>query len=141
VITTFFNAAQPLIRYDQGDLASWGDTCSCGRHLPNLLKLVGRSAILFRHPDGRLRSSFMGAKHRELLHCRTMQVAQVGPTLFEVRYVPLDRAVLADEETFAARVRELYFDDAQVHFRRLDEIPPGPNGKTPEFVSEWHPAP
>ena len=56
VITPFFNAAQPLIRYEQGDLASWGRPCSCGRHLPTLAAVVGRrSTALFYHPDGRVR--------------------------------------------------------------------------------------
>src|SRR5690606_26374994 len=36
VITPFVSTVQPLIRYDQGDIASAGATCSCGRGLPVL---------------------------------------------------------------------------------------------------------
>jgi phenylacetate-CoA ligase len=52
VLTPLFNAAQPLIRYDQGDLASWAAPCACGRHLPTISRLVGRAPALPDHPDG-----------------------------------------------------------------------------------------
>ena len=34
VITPFFSTAQPLIRYDHGDLAVAGEGCACGRTCP-----------------------------------------------------------------------------------------------------------
>jgi phenylacetate-CoA ligase len=137
VITSFFNTAQPLIRYDQGDLASW-TSCSCGRHLPALAKIVGRSTTLFYHPDGRVRSAFLG-RSRDLLKCEAWQVAQTGPTQFEVRYVPIDRTDPGDEAAVAARIRELYFEDAEVSFRQLDSIPVRESGKPREYVNEWEP--
>lgn len=140
VLTCFFNAAQPLIRYDQGDLASWAPPCSCGRHLPTLTRLVGRSTVLFSHPDGRLRSPFVG-RHRDLLNCELMQIAQTGPTQFEVRYVPIGPDAAADEVGFAARLREVLFEDARVSFLRIDRIPLGAGGKPHEYVNEWEPAP
>jgi phenylacetate-CoA ligase len=139
VITPLFNAAQPLIRYDQGDFAAWGPACSCGRRLPVLTRLIGRSTTVFYHPDGRVASSFLGV-HRHLLNCEMWQVAQTGPTSFEVRYVPLDPEVPGDEAALAARIRELYFPDAQVTFRRVDEIPVEDFGKPREYVNEWMPA-
>jgi phenylacetate-CoA ligase len=140
IITSFFNTAQPLIRYDQGDLASWGNICPCGRHLPSLTKLVGRSTTLFHHPDGRIRSAYLG-RNRELLKCEIWQVAQIGPTQFEVRYVPIDPNDPGDEAALAARIRELYFDDAEVSFRRMESIPAAASGKPREYVNEWGPSP
>ncbi len=138
IITPFFNAAQPLIRYDQGDLASWAPRCACGRNLPSITRIIGRSTTVFYHPDGRIRSAFLG-KSRHLLNCEFWQIAQTGPTQFEVRYVPIDAAVPGNEAALAARMREMYFDDAEVTFRRVDAIPAGDRGKALEYVSEWEP--
>jgi phenylacetate-CoA ligase len=139
VLTTIFNAAQPLIRYDQGDLASWLPECSCGRHLPTISGLVGRSTTLFYHPDGQVRSAFLG-RHRDLLHCEIWQVAQTGPTQFEVRYVPAESDDKADEAALAERIRETYFADAEVSFRRVAGIAAGASGKPVEYVNEWEPS-
>ncbi len=138
VITPFFNAAQPLIRYDQGDVASWGPVCSCGRHLPVLAGVVGRSTTLFYHPDGRVQSSYLGM-YRHLLNAEAWQIAQTGPTRFEVRYVPIDRQIPGSEREFAAVLRRAYFDDAEVAFHRVDSIPTTDYGKPREYVNEWEP--
>jgi phenylacetate-CoA ligase len=138
IITSLFNAAQPLIRYDQGDVASWGSTCTCGRNLPMLERIVGRSTTLFYHPDGRVTSSFLGL-HRHLLKCEAWQIAQTGPTSFDVRYVPIDAREKGDEKALAARLREAYFADAQVNFYRVDAIPTNDFGKPREYVNEWKP--
>lgn len=43
VITTLQNYAMPLVRYDTGDFAEVGDACACGRGLPVLRRIVGRT--------------------------------------------------------------------------------------------------
>lgn len=43
VITDLYNLATPLIRYDIGDYAEVGSTCSCGRTLPTLKCILGRT--------------------------------------------------------------------------------------------------
>ena len=67
VITPFFSTAQPLIRYDHGDLAVAGEGCSCGRTLPLLTGLMGRIAHMFTHPDGRVLSRSLPDEYREQL--------------------------------------------------------------------------
>jgi phenylacetate-CoA ligase len=52
VITDLHNFAMPLIRYDVGDLAVVGSTCSCGRGLLVLEKILGRTRSLFVLPSG-----------------------------------------------------------------------------------------
>lgn len=138
VITPFFNSAQPLIRYDQGDLASWQAPCGCGRPLPRISNVIGRSTTLFYHPDGRVCSAFLSA-YRPLLDCSAWQVAQTGPTRFEVRYVPLRPDMRGDEAALAERMRAFYFDDAEIGFVMVDAIAPGPGGKPREYVNEWLP--
>lgn len=51
MVTPFFSFAQPLIRYEQGDLAEVGPACSYGRSLPFIIRIVGRIANMFCFPN------------------------------------------------------------------------------------------
>lgn len=53
VITDLHNFATPVVRYAPGDLAEVGEPCPCGRGLPTLRRIVGRSRNLILMPDGR----------------------------------------------------------------------------------------
>ncbi len=53
VVTDFLNFGMPLIRYKMGDLGVVSDeACSCGRGLPFLRNLEGRTADVFFLRDG-----------------------------------------------------------------------------------------
>jgi phenylacetate-CoA ligase len=138
VVTPLFNFAQPLIRYEQGDVAAF-TTCACGRGLPAIDRLIGRNTTLFYHPDGRVRGGLLPDATRDCLDCQGWQVAQIGPLEFEVRYVPRDAAAMGDEAAAAATFRATYFEDAQVSFRRVSEIPLSPAGKPIEYINEFKP--
>lgn len=138
VVTPLYNTAQPLIRYAQGDTAQWLEPCPCGRHLPRIAGVIGRSTLLFHHPDGRMRSAFVPPGDRAILKCREWQIAQTGPHRFEVRYVPLDWNEPGDEARMTAKLRQVYFDDAEIGFVRARELP-SRGGKTIEYVHEWLP--
>lgn len=136
VITPFYNTAQPLIRYDQGDMATFGPPCDCGRNLPVLHSLDGRVVHMFRHPDGRRRTRGFPEKYHQTLDARMWQFAQVGPLDFEIRYVPVDPDRRGDEAEVATAFREWFFDDARIVFKRLDAIPLTASGKYMEYVYE-----
>ena len=54
VLTSLHDFAMPLIRYTPGDVAIVGtEPCSCGRNLPVLDKIVGRTSDLINLPNGR----------------------------------------------------------------------------------------
>jgi phenylacetate-CoA ligase len=53
VLTDLWNYAMPLIRYDAGDMGVPSDkSCSCGRGLPLIEKLSGRTIEQIKLPDG-----------------------------------------------------------------------------------------
>ncbi|RCK78369.1 MAG: hypothetical protein OZSIB_1471 [Candidatus Ozemobacter sibiricus] len=56
VATCLHNRAMPLIRYDTGDIAILAErtTCSCGRGLPLVKGIRGRSDDFLYAPDGRI---------------------------------------------------------------------------------------
>lgn len=137
VVTPFVSTAQPLIRYDQGDIATAGQPCSCGRGLPVLAEVHGRTTAIFTHPDGSTRSGGIYGDHQVGLGCTFWQIAQVGPKDFEVRYVPIDWDVPGNEEAFTAVFHQRYFPDARVRYVRLRDIPLTPAGKFIEYINEW----
>lgn len=137
IVTPFVSTAQPLIRYEQGDIARFGPPCSCGRHLPVLAAIEGRSIAIFSHPDGRQVATMLGSGARTALNCSFWQIAQVGPLQFEVRYVPRDGSVAADEATARAEFHAAFFADAEVRFVPMHEIPLTAAGKYVEYINEW----
>ena len=136
VVTPLYNTINPLIRYEQGDMAYWGQPCTCGRTLPIIAKITGRTSAIFRHPDGRATHRFYTQEARDALKCGIWQIAQVGPLDFEVRYVPNDWDVPADEETARAIFLDVYFSDARVAFKRLRTLRATPADKYLEYVYE-----
>jgi phenylacetate-CoA ligase len=137
VVTPFGSTALPLIRYDQGDRAVTAEQCGCGIKLPLLLSIEGRTIELFRHPDGR---SQVGAR---VGFCRSMvgpfpwQIAQVGPTQFEVRYEAEEGVQPAEPAKFAEKFREMIFEDAVIEFKRVPGFAVQGGKKRIEYVNEW----
>ncbi|MBK8086416.1 MAG: phenylacetate--CoA ligase family protein [Devosia sp.] len=137
VVTPFVSTAQPLIRYAQGDLARAGGSCLCGRSLPMIGAVEGRTTAIFVHPDGRSVSRMLNESGRDLLRCTFWQIAQVGPLDFELRYVPSDWDAPGDEAAAEALFRSTFFPDSRLRFCRVREIPLTPGGKFLEYVNEW----
>jgi phenylacetate-CoA ligase len=53
LLTSMQSYAMPLIRYEIGDLAEWGEPCDCGISLPVITKVWGRTRHMITTPDGR----------------------------------------------------------------------------------------
>lgn len=137
VVTPFYNTASPLIRYEQGDIAVFGEApCTCGRTLPIMASVLGRMSAIFRHPSGAVQHRYYPEVAREKLRCSLWQIAQVGSLDFEVRYVPVDWDVPADEAAAADIFRETYFADARVTFVRTRVLRATPADKYLEYVYE-----
>jgi phenylacetate-CoA ligase len=137
VITPFYQTGQPLIRYEQGDWASWGGPCPCGRHSMVLEKVSGRSVPIFTHPVERANAHLMPEQTTELLGASYWQLAQVGALDYEMRYVRKDGAVAPDTALITAMFNTTYFADARLAFREMDRIPLTAGGKLVEYVNEY----
>ena len=136
VITPLLNTAQPLIRYDQGDTAIAGEQCGCGRTLPVLARIVGRTSHLFRLPDGRRLSLSVPPFLKKPLGTETWQLAQVAPLSYEVRYVEYLPVQPGAEENIVRNMREQLGGDITVRFVKLDAVPLTASGKFLENVCE-----
>lgn len=138
VITRLHDFATPLIRYDLGDYAEAGAPCPCGRGLPTIARIVGRSRNLVTLPSSERRWPLVGfARYREIAPVRQYQLVQHALDEIEVRLV-VERALTADEEQrLAGVIREALGYPFRLRFVYFgNEIPRGPGGKFEEFVSK-----
>ena len=137
VVTDLSNFASPLIRYAIGDYAEVGAPCPCGRGLPVLNRVMGRSRNMLRLPSGdQLWPKFGFPRFPQVAPVRQSQVVQKTLDTLEVRLVTA-RPLVADEEK---RLREMICEAVgfpfNVVFSYPDEIPRSASGKYEDFQSE-----
>lgn len=136
VVTDLHNFATPLVRYDTRDYAEVGPSCPCGRGLPTLSRIMGRSRNMVRLPDGRRFWPLVGAYHfREIAPVVQYQVIQDALDTLEVRLV-VERAVRQDEELQLATVihQSLGYPFNLKFSYFFEELPRSKGGKFEEFI-------
>jgi phenylacetate-CoA ligase len=136
VVTDLHNTATPVIRYELGDYAEMGAPCACGRGLPTLNRVLGRSRNLVLLPDGTRHWPIFGIhKFRDIAPIRQFQCTQHTRDAIDVRFV-VDEPPSPDKQ---AVLREI-MQDALGHPFTLrfdwqrDPLPRGPGGKFEEFL-------
>ena len=137
LITDLQNYATPLLRYDIGDHAEVGGPCPCGRGLPTLRRILGRTRNMVVRPDGTTSWPITGfKKFRDLAPVVQYQLVQDSLTSIEVRLVvetPLDAE---QEQRLAAHIQDFLGWPFETRFRYFEgRLPAGPTGKFEEFRS------
>ena len=140
LITTLHNYATPLIRYEVGDMAAFGEPCPCGRGLPVIRKIHGRKRNRLRLPSGRSEFPYLG-EHGEIEALTGLAVHQfqcVQNSLEEIELKLVTARPFTDQEN--AKVVRLMQDRLGHPFRIVctfhASIPKGPTGKFEEFMSK-----
>lgn len=140
VATSFYNTAQPFIRYDLGDQIVMSDRkCSCGSTLPVLERIEGRTTHLFRFPNGRKIAPSIAHQFSNLLGASTYQMAQVAPWEVEVRYLPDGSGAPPDFDAFTRQVLRYTDPGVAVRYRAISELPLTRSGKFIQYVCELPP--
>ena len=136
VLTDLHNFASPLIRYEIGDYAEVGEACSCGRGLPVLNRIVGRTRNMLTLPTGdRIWPSFPEDRMMPIAPIRQFQIIQHDLERIEARLV-VARA-LSDDEVGQLRdfLAGCLRHDFKLELVFVDEIARSPGGKYEDFVS------
>lgn len=137
VVTSLHNFATPLIRYEIGDYAEVGTPCECGRGLPVLSRILGRSRNMAVAPDGTRRWPALeltgGPELQELPPVEQFQLIQLTRETGELRLV-VTRPLTSDEEMLvqAWTIQALGFP-LDLKLTYLSEIPRSPSGKFEDF--------
>lgn len=137
LVTVLHNALMPLIRYEIGDYAEWGEPCPCGRGLPTIRRICGRQRNMLLLPDGdRLWPRFNSDDFAKAVPVRQFQLVQRSLAEIEVTLVPLRTVTPAEEAALERMIRERLKGEFRLRFRYVDAIPRGPGGKYEDFRSE-----
>ena len=135
VVTDLHNFAMPLIRYEIGDYAEVGPACPCGRGLPTLKRIAGRTRNMLVTADGkRYWPSFNQRKSLDIVASRSMQFVQVHFDHVEARLV-LSQPLTARQRMMLSELfAELLPAGVRVSVVQVPSLPRGPGGKFEEFV-------
>ena len=140
VITPLHNFAMPLIRYEIGDWAEVGPPCPCGRGLPVLARIHGRSHNMLVLPSGERRRTLMStADANELLEAapiRQFQFVQKSLETLELRLAVPRPLTAAEEARLRAWAEGKFGDHLTFVFKYYEEIPRTAAGKFHDFISE-----
>jgi phenylacetate-CoA ligase len=139
IVSNLYNRAMVLLNYSLGDRAVLAtEPCPCGRTLPLLERLEGRSSEDIYLADGRTISPLMLEIlcHEELTPTLQAQIVQRAPGQVLWRIVPfsdVDRDSL--RRSLLERCSTVLGEDTLVEVEFVDAIPTPERGKFPRLVS------
>ena len=135
VCTGLLNVDMPLIRYkvgDRGSITAGLESCSCGRTLPEISRIEGRSNDVLLAPDGRrvywVNPVFYGLPVREA------QIIQETVDKLRVRIVPASGFSGQSERSITDRLYAR-MGKIEIAVERVDAVPRGANGKFRAVIS------
>jgi phenylacetate-CoA ligase len=141
VATGLVNREMPLIRYDVGDRVRFapqstlrggslrdGRRCACGRGLPILEQIEGRSDDVVVTPDGRRVGRFDPVFKADF-PIREAQIVQEAPDRLVVSVVPAPGYLPEHAEELRHRVRMRVGDSVSVAVESVERIPRTKAGK------------
>jgi phenylacetate-CoA ligase len=138
IVTGLYNYVMPFIRYELGDVAVAGaGDCPCGRTLPVIARVEGRSRNAFVFRDGSRmwpRTSMVRAMHPFVPFVR-FQLIQLDFERIEFRYLPDGSGRTPDVAGLNAHARRVFHTSVEIDPVEVDALVPGPSGKFEEFVS------
>jgi phenylacetate-CoA ligase len=135
VATGFLNFAQPLIRYDTGDLAIMSiKECECGRNMPIVEELVGRLEDTVIGKDGRETVRFHGI-FVGLDHIREGQIIQEDYDRFTLRLAVCPRFCDLDKQMINDRFYQR-LGKVVLNFEFVDQIERTERGKFKAVISK-----
>jgi phenylacetate-CoA ligase len=127
----------PFLRYRTGDIGVLsGERCPCGRSLPLLKEVQGRTTDFLLATDGRIVSgNALGTMVRELPGVERYQVIQHSLERIEVRVVAEDAFGAGEESQLVRQLKARLGPGITVRISRVREIPVEKNGKYRYLIS------
>jgi phenylacetate-CoA ligase len=132
VVTDLVNRGMPLIRYAIGDRGAIdGEACTCGRGLPILGKLAGRTADCLRRRDGSLVAgiSLVEKTLTAIPGIEQLQIVQETTDCFVLNMVPASGFTREHERELVEAITAVFGRDASVEVRKMDRLPQEANSK------------
>lgn len=137
VITHMATRDFPFVRYRTGDMATRSDaTCSCGRGLPVLKEVLGRSTDFVRTVSGDVMHALaLIYTVRDKPGVRSFKFVQRADLSLELMIVPSAEFSTSIEQAIRDEVLRRMGPGTQLVIRQVSEIPPEKSGKQRYVVS------
>ena len=131
VVTHLATSDFPFVRYRTGDVATLSQSaCSCGRGLPLLDDIQGRSTDFIVAADGRVMHGLaLIYVLRDIPEIRKFKIIQRTQQDILVQIVADERYGAASEERIASGLKARVGQSVNIGIERLAEIPPELSGK------------
>lgn len=134
VITNLVNYTMPLIRYDIGDIGIMGEcSCSCGRNLPKLKMVKGRTVNQFRLRNGTI------VDGEYFTHLFYGIDAIIKFQVYQRDYDDILISIIKDDSLefdwtpfisgTCSKIKLVMGDSCEIHFNFVTDIPTLPSGK------------
>jgi phenylacetate-CoA ligase len=137
VVTPLHNFAMPLIRYAIGDLAEVGNRCTCGRTLPVLRRVLGRTRDMLVLPIGERRFPFYAQNvFTDFPAVIQHQIVQKTLDTIDVRMVVRRALTVDDEDRLRAAIGHALGAQFRIGFTYCETIERSASGKFEEFRCE-----
>ncbi len=134
VATSLHNFATPLLRYDLGDHATVGGPCPCGRTLPTIERILGRTRNMLRLPGGG--TAWPGFPMNALTRLdAVLELRMIQHTLedIEVELVLARPLTPAEQAELADAVRTRLGHPFNIRLTPVSRISRSPGGKQEDF--------
>jgi len=132
VITPLHNFAMPLLRYASGDLAEVGE-CSCGRGLPVLKRVIGRTRTPLALPTGEHVFPELQDLLIDLPMVRQFQIRRRERESLEVKLVAARELTEDEVAVLRGELQRRFHYPFAVAVSYHDELPRGASGKFHDF--------
>lgn len=140
VITDLHNFAVPMIRYEIGDYAEVGPNCACGRGLPVITRILGRTRNMFVLPWGDkfwpVFSKALADIQDEVPKLMQSQLIQLNRRQVTLRMVVSDALSEDEEATVKKGMAAALGGHFEVELEYVDAIPRAASGKFEEAICE-----
>lgn len=137
IVTNLHNTAMPIIRYAIEDYAEVGPKCSCGRGLPTLRRILGRSRNMLQLENGdHLWPRFNAEKFSDVAPVKQTQLIQTAINEVKVLVVPLQTLSDTDKESLCQEVWERLPREIRLTVECAPDIPRSKGGKFEDFRCE-----
>lgn len=132
LVTDLLNYSMPLIRYEIGDVGQWEENqdCPCGRQLPLLAEVHGRSTDFLVLSDGRqISGPALTLVVSDMTDVQQVQFVQRTPSLIVLRVVAGKKYGMATERELRRRLEPYFERGAQLEVELTSSIASEISGK------------
>lgn len=136
VITDLCNYATPLIRYALADYAEVAPPCPCGRSLPTLKRILGRSRHLAIYPDGKKRWPLLDVHlFRQCAPVVQFKIIQKTTTDLDATFVVTQSLTEQQRQLLKETIQKAMGHPFNVCIStQYEQFIPSSNGKAQDFI-------